>query len=85
MVVVKDRSTVAALMLHVTKFFLPFKCLQVLQALEDKTKRARVLASITALKKLCNHPKVISSSSFHFIIDCHQNHTHIGHSRHALD
>ncbi|CAM6077058.1 unnamed protein product [Sphagnum tenellum] len=29
------------------------------QALEDKTKRARVLASITALKKLCNHPKLI--------------------------
>jgi hypothetical protein len=32
--------------------------LQLRQALEDKTKRARVLASITALKKLCNHPKV---------------------------
>lgn len=29
------------------------------QALEDKTKRARVLSSITALKKLCNHPKLI--------------------------
>lgn len=28
------------------------------QVLEDKTKRAKVLASITALKKLCNHPKV---------------------------
>jgi DNA repair and recombination RAD54-like protein len=33
--------------------------LQLRQALEDKTKRARVLASITALKKLCNHPKLI--------------------------
>ncbi|KAG0596659.1 hypothetical protein M758_UG273900 [Ceratodon purpureus] len=29
------------------------------QALEDQTKRAKVLASITALKKLCNHPKLI--------------------------
>ncbi|CAM6109903.1 unnamed protein product [Calypogeia fissa] len=34
----------------------------VLQALEDKTKRAKVLASITALKKLCNHPKLIYDS-----------------------
>ncbi|KAL3681387.1 hypothetical protein R1sor_024343 [Riccia sorocarpa] len=29
------------------------------QVLEDKTKRSKVLASITALKKLCNHPKLI--------------------------
>ncbi|KAJ7514819.1 hypothetical protein O6H91_23G060700 [Diphasiastrum complanatum] len=28
-------------------------------ALEDKSKRSRALASITALKKLCNHPKLI--------------------------
>ncbi|XP_024532859.1 protein CHROMATIN REMODELING 25 [Selaginella moellendorffii] len=28
-------------------------------ALQDKAKRARVLASITALKKLCSHPKLI--------------------------
>ncbi|KAL2620529.1 hypothetical protein R1flu_000734 [Riccia fluitans] len=29
------------------------------QVLEDKAKRSKVLASITALKKLCNHPKLI--------------------------
>ncbi|KAH9313819.1 hypothetical protein KI387_022446, partial [Taxus chinensis] len=29
------------------------------QVLEDQAKRSKVLASITALKKLCNHPKLI--------------------------
>eukprot|EP01018_Ginkgo_biloba_P036784 Gb_13099 [translate_table: standard] len=29
------------------------------QVLEDQSKRSKVLASITALKKLCNHPKLI--------------------------
>lgn len=29
------------------------------QVLQDQTKRCKVLASITALKKLCNHPKLI--------------------------
>lgn len=48
--------------------------IQVRQALEDQTKRAKVLASITALKKLCNHPKVLTflCSLIEYIYICNE-------------